>query len=119
MKRFDVYISAANSAFEQRPEVLKAINMDVPLSIRNRVVNNLMHVFIGQLVIGAKVVGDYFRAFFNVSANFGVKIAHADALHDSATDARGLGACFSLQKSKHSSLANHATLTSFLVLVQI
>ena len=117
MKRFDVHIGSPNRALEQTPEVLKAINVDVAFSVRNGMVNNLMHVFIGQSVVAAKFVGDYLRAFFNVCANRGVKIARANSLHNFAANARRFIDCFTLRKSKNSSFSDHARLTSPFALV--
>src|SRR5207302_2071030 len=61
MKRLNVHIRSSQCSLEQRPEVFKAISVDMPLSIGNRVINHVVSVFIRKLVVRAKAVGDHFR----------------------------------------------------------
>src|SRR5207249_304243 len=74
MKRLDVHIRSLQRALEKRPKVLKAINMHMPLSVGNRVINDLVNVLIRQSVVGAKFVRDNLRTFFHIGANCRVNI---------------------------------------------
>src|SRR5437870_1956170 len=100
MKRLDVHVGSANRTLEKRPKVFEAINVDMPFRVRNGVVNDLMNVLIRQLVVGTKFVGDNLRAFFDIGAYFGVKVARANTIHHLAANARGLVESFTFQQSE-------------------
>src|SRR6266513_3777832 len=117
MKRLDVHIRAFQRALEKRPKVLKAVNVDVSLSVRNRVVDYVVNVLVGEFVVRTKLVRKNLRSFFNVCTNLRIEFATANTLHYLATYSRGFISGFTRQKSEHSGFTNHASFTRFPVLV--
>src|SRR5437667_12042933 len=103
MERLDVHICPANPALEQRPEILKPVSVNVSFGIRNGMVDHLMHIFIGQLVVGTQLVSHNFRTFFHVFTNGGVKIGNASTLENFATHTRSTLSP-ALQLSEHRGL---------------
>src|SRR5437588_2828266 len=51
MKRFDINIRSFESAFQKRPEVFKAISMNLPARVALQVINDLSVVFIFQIIV--------------------------------------------------------------------
>ena len=117
MKRFDVHVRPFDAALEQRPKVFKAVSVDVSLSVRNRMVDYVVNLFVGQFVVGTKLVRNNLRAFFHVGANPGQALECERA--SSPCSARAKAFPFALQQSEHSSFPNHTPVpfASFLVLL--
>src|SRR5437016_7012595 len=85
MKRFDTNVRAFDSSLQERPEVLKAIRVDVVLYVRFSVVYNLVSI-LTESVIGLQGVGMKFRAGCNVVANLFVKMLLTTATHYRSAD---------------------------------
>ncbi len=52
MEWFDTNVASRDAALEQRPEVLKAVSVNLSINVLLRMVNNLVGVFRSQSVIG-------------------------------------------------------------------
>src|SRR5581483_6911764 len=70
MERLNRNISSRNSALEQRPKVLKAIRVNLPIDILNGVIHNLMCVFSSESLVGLEGIGIESRASFYVLTYF-------------------------------------------------
>ena len=69
MEGFDTHVGCANTAFEQAPEVLKAVGMDAPANVFDCMIHNLVRVVPGQTFVGEQSVSVESSSRFNVGAN--------------------------------------------------
>src|SRR5438132_1327413 len=57
MERFDRDIGALDGALQERPEVFEAVDVDLPIDVSLRVVNDLVDVILVQSVVGLERIG--------------------------------------------------------------
>src|SRR5882762_1730860 len=77
MKRFYVHVSSFESAFEKRPEVLKAVSVNFPACIAFKVVDYLAVIIFLQIVIGHERIGANCRACLDMLSNIPAKLRSA------------------------------------------
>src|ERR1035438_2497681 len=70
MKRLDSNVGSLEAALQQRPEVLKAVRVDAPVNVPLGMVDELMHEFLFEFVVGHKIVGIDSGAVFDVAEDF-------------------------------------------------
>jgi hypothetical protein len=73
MERLNTHVRTANSAFQEAPEVLHTVCVDVAVNITLGVVNDLMGVVRIKRVVTEKLIGHHFRSTPNVLADDGGK----------------------------------------------
>ena len=73
MEWFDTNVASRDAALEQRPEVLKAVGVNLTINVLLGMVNNFVGVLGSQTVIGAQSIGVECRASFDVLLNFGLQ----------------------------------------------
>src|SRR5260370_32993128 len=88
MKRFDRNVSPFDAALEQRPEVFQSIHVHMAFGVALRVIDNLMHIFVVELVVRAKLIGNNFRAFFHMLSDLAFQVMSANALDNFETHSR-------------------------------
>src|SRR5438105_122813 len=117
MERLNSNVGTTNAPLQQRPEVLKAVSMNLPINVLDRVIDYLVLVFILQSLITTKLIGIKSRASIDMLANhwlygFPVPICDDLSAYESAP----------LQKSHDNSsvIVEHSTnATSLYALVHI
>jgi hypothetical protein len=72
MERLDRNIGALQAAFQETPEVLHSIGVNLAVNVGFGVINDLVGVFI-QPVIGKKLIGVDGRSRFNVLTQVSLK----------------------------------------------
>src|SRR5713101_9068012 len=77
MKRLNVYISAVQGAFEQRPEVFQAIRVNVALRVTNGMVDNASVIVAFKIVVGHERVGTDHGTFNDLLADIAAKFRSA------------------------------------------
>jgi len=70
MKRFYAHVGSRDAAFQQRPEILKAVCVYASIHVLNGMVNDLMCVVACQTFIGEQCIGVKSRASFNMLSDF-------------------------------------------------
>ena len=83
MKRFDAHIRSVDAPLQQAPEVLKAVRMDSPIDVLNRMIYDLMNEVRFQAAIGHERIRVECRASLHMLLDFGVEfllLAAADDL---------------------------------------
>ena len=75
MEWFDTNVGSGDAALKQRPEVLKAVGVNLPINVFLGMVNNLMGVLGSQSVVGRQCVGVEGRASLDMLLNFGLQHA--------------------------------------------
>src|ERR1039457_602254 len=75
MERFDTNVASRNAALEQRPEVLKAVGVNLPINVFLGMVNDFVGVLGSQPVIRGQSIGVEGRASFDVLLDFGLQNA--------------------------------------------
>src|SRR5665213_2240274 len=78
MERFNTYVSPADAALEQTPEVLKTIRMNTTVHIFDSVIYNFVGVFGSQSFIGEKRIGVESRTRFHMLFDFRLKGGRAN-----------------------------------------
>src|SRR5436305_15326209 len=98
MERLNTYVSPANRAICETPEVLQSVRVNFPAYIFNRMVNNLMRVFLFQSIVRKQSIRIKSSASLNVCFNFSLKSFLAairyDHCYDFAVSPFGLVATF-------------------------
>src|ERR1700733_2092645 len=74
---FHTDVGAVDSAFQETPEVLHAIGMDVLTNVLNRVIFNLMLVLFAESIVGLQRVAIESRSGFHVLVNQRVQLGLA------------------------------------------
>jgi hypothetical protein len=69
MERLDAHVCAFQPALQERPEVLDAVRVDVPLNVAFGVVDHLMDIIDRQAVVGTPSVAEYTRAALDIFAH--------------------------------------------------
>src|SRR2546423_12534873 len=70
MEWFYGNVSTAKPALQQRPEVLDAIGMDLPVNVFHGVIHHFMHELLSKRVlVGRKFIGVYGRTRMHVVEN--------------------------------------------------
>jgi hypothetical protein len=70
VERLDANVGSLQSALEQAPVVLKAVCVDIPIHVRNRMVDDLVSIFGFKIIVGRKFVGKENRGCIYVLPNF-------------------------------------------------
>src|SRR5438874_13249526 len=115
MKKFDRNISPFDAALEQRPKVFQSVSVNVPFRVTLRVINDLMHIFIGQLVVRAQRIGENFASLFNILANGRINVVSSDAFNNLASHARRPFGRVTFKQSEDNGLANNSASNSMLL----
>ena len=74
MKRLNVHVSSFQASLEQRPEVFKAVRVDVAFRVALKMVYNLAVVIFRQIVIGHERIGVHRRTFQHILADIAAKL---------------------------------------------
>src|SRR5579872_61374 len=57
MKRLDSYVGSIEAAFQQRPEVLDSVGVDLPVNIGLQVIHDLMSKLLFKALVSGVLVG--------------------------------------------------------------
>src|SRR5215211_413992 len=79
MKRFDGYVGALDGLLQERPEVLAAVGMHVPINVALGVVDDGMRVLSVQPGVGHEGVSVESRASLNVVADVPLNVVTLQA----------------------------------------
>src|ERR1039458_473366 len=69
MERFNGNIGSAQSALQERPEILDSLSVDFPVYVVLKVVDDLVSEIIRQTAVADEFIGVHFRARENVLAD--------------------------------------------------
>src|SRR5436190_3440217 len=101
MKRLDIHVRSVQGALEKRPEVFKAVRMDVALCVANGMVNNSPVVIFFKIIIGHESIGADGRALLNVCAHVPTKLRPARVIDYLKDYAGKLVICSAFQNALH------------------
>src|SRR5665213_1139572 len=85
VERFHADIGSLQAAFQETPEVLHAVSVDLPIHVSLSVINDRMGVFV-QTVIGQKLVSVDSRARFHMLAHVLLNSLLASVRNDGSAD---------------------------------
>jgi len=108
VKRFDVYISPFDRAFEQRPEVFHAVSMDMTVDVANRMINHIVRVFVAKAVVASQRVRMDFRSLQYVLTHIGLQFRAFAGVHGLNFNSRCLVPSSALQQSYYRSHGHSA-----------
>src|SRR6478672_790284 len=88
MEWFDGHVGALEGTLEQRPEVLKAVGVDLSVYVRLGMVDNAVDIIGAQAVVGHERIGIDRRTGFDVLPHFGLDVRPTTALEDHSPNLR-------------------------------
>lgn len=88
----DADVGAVDRPLQEAPEVFESVSVDVPLSVGLGVVDDLVNVVALQATVRRKIIGEHFRAGFDVFADSGLKLMPATGAYYAGPDFGPIGA---------------------------
>ena len=82
MERLDAHVGAMNRSLQQRPEVLAAVSVNLPVDVRFGVIDDAVNVAVGQILVGAQRVGVDRRAPGHMREDVRLYVPLLPALND-------------------------------------
>src|ERR1019366_3536945 len=94
VERLNRYIGSAQSALQERPEILDSLSVDFPVHVVLKVVENFVSELTRQILVALKFVGMNFRAGENIFAD--------NLVHDDFSSLRNDGSSYRSAAFQHS-----------------